>query len=464
MKAVMPLIVPALTPTVLDLVGNTPLLELQNFDTGPCRLFVKLENQNPGGSIKDRMAISMVDAAEQAGLLHPGSTIVEATAGNTGLGLALVAAARKYPLIVVIPDKMSTEKIYHLRAMGADVRITRSDVGKGHPDNYMDLAERIARETPGAWFVDQFANPANPLAHEQTTGPEIWQQMSGHVDAVVCGVGSGGTMTGLSRYFARVSPGTELILADPAGSSLASYVETGKLGPPGSYAVEGIGQSSIPPVTDLSRVRRAYTISDARSFEVARALLREAGVLAGSSSGTLVAAALEYCREQKEPKRVVTFICDSGNKYLSKMFNDFWMLDQGYIQRPRTGDLRDLILRRYSEGAVITVGPDDTLLTAYQRMRLADISQVPVIEAGRPIGILDESDVLMVVHEDEQRFRDPVRSAMTARLQTLDPGASMEQVIEVLDRGLVAMVMEGEQFVGLITRIDLLNYLRRRLR
>jgi cystathionine beta-synthase len=261
-----------------------------------------------------------------------------------------------------------------------------------------------------------------------------------------------------------VSPGTELILADPAGSSLASYVETGKLGPPGSYAVEGIGQSSIPPVTDLSRVRRAYTISDARSFEVARALLREAGVLAGSSSGTLVAAALEYCREQKEPKRVVTFICDSGNKYLSKMFNDFWMLDQGYIQRPRTGDLRDLILRRYSEGAVITVGPDDTLLTAYQRMRLADISQVPVIEAGRPIGILDESDVLMVVHEDEQRFRDPVRSAMTARLQTLDPGASMEQVIEVLDRGLVAMVMEGEQFVGLITRIDLLNYLRRRLR
>jgi cystathionine beta-synthase len=460
----MPTNAPAISSNVLDLVGNTPLLELKSFDTGPCRLFVKLENQNPGGSIKDRMAISMVDAAEQAGVLRPGSIIVEATAGNTGLGLALVAAARKYPLIVVIPDKMSTEKIYHLRAMGADVRITRSDVGKGHPDNYMDLAERIARETPGAWFVDQFANPANPVAHEQTTGPEIWQQMDGQVDAVVCGVGSGGTMTGLSRYFARVSPDTELVLADPAGSSLAAYVESGKLGPPGSYAVEGIGQSSVPAVADLSRVRRAYTITDARSFEVARALLGEAGVLAGSSSGTLVAAALDYCRQQREPKRVVTFICDSGNKYLSKMFNDFWMLDQGYIQRPGTGDLRDLILRRYSDGAVITVGPEDTLLTAYQRMRLADISQVPVIEQGRPIGILDESDVLMAVHGDEQRFRDPVRSAMTARLQTLAPDASMEQVLEVLDRGLVAMVMDGGQFIGLITRIDLLNYLRRRLR
>jgi cystathionine beta-synthase len=455
---------PPLASDVLELVGNTPMLELTNFDTGPCRLFVKLENQNPGGSIKDRMAISMVDAAEQAGILRAGSVIVEATAGNTGIGLALVAAAKKYPLIVVIPDKMSTEKIHHLRAMGADVRLTRSDVSKGHPDNYMDLAHRIAQETPGSWFVDQFANPANPLAHEQTTGPEIWEQMEGSVDAVVCGVGSGGTLTGLSRFFARVSPGTEMILADPAGSSLAAYVETGQLGPPGSYAVEGIGQSGIPPVADLSRVKRGFTIADSQSFEVARALLKEAGILAGSSSGTLVAAALEYCREQREPKRVVTFICDSGNKYLSKMYNDYWMLDQGYVQRPTTGDLRDLILRRYSEGAVITVGPDDTLLTAYQRMRIADISQVPVIDGGKPIGILDESDLLVAVHADEQRFRNPVRTAMTARLQTLPPGASLKSVFEVLDRGLVAMVVDGDQFVGLITRIDILNYLRRQLR
>jgi len=288
--------------------------------------------------------------------------------------------------------------------------------------------------------------------------------MEGQVDAVVCGVGSGGTLTGLSRYFARVSPRTEMVLADPAGSSLADYVRTGTLGPPGSYAVEGIGQSAVPPVADLSRVKTAYTVTDARSFEVARALLRQAGVLAGSSSGTLVAAALDYCREQTTPRRVVTFICDSGSKYLSKMFNDFWMLDHGYLQLPKTGDIRDLILRRYQEGAVITVGPEDSLLTAYQRMRVADISQVPVIENGNPVGILDESDVLMAVHENEQRFRDPVRSAMTTRLRTLPPTSSIESVYKILDEGLVALVMDGQEFVGLITRTDLLNFMRRRLR
>lgn len=459
-----PTYLPPLASNVLDLVGNTPLIELTTFDTGHCRLFAKLENQNPGGSIKDRIAVSMIDAAEQSGALKPNGVIVEATAGNTGIGLALVAAARKYPLIVVIPDKMSTEKIHHLRAMGADVRITRSDVSKGHPENYMDLAHRIAAETPHSWFVDQFANPANPAAHELTTGPEIMEQMNGKVDAVVCGVGSGGTLTGLSRFFARESPGTEMILADPAGSSLASLVETGQLGPGGSYAVEGIGQSAVPAIADMSCVSQAFTITDAVSFQTARSLLRDGGILAGSSSGTLVAAALEYCRQQTEPKRVVTFICDSGNKYLSKMYNEFWMLDQGYIQRPAAGDLRDLILRRYSEGSVITVGPDDTLLTAYQRMRVADISQVPVIDKGTPVGILDESDVLLAVQEDEVRFRDPVRSAMTSRLRTLPPTASIDSVYQILNEGLVAMVMDGDAFVGLITRVDLLNYMRRKLR
>ena len=455
---------PAVTTSVLDLVGNTPMVEVTNFNTGLCRLFVKLENQNPGGSIKDRMAVAMVNAAEESGSLKPCGVIVEATAGNTGLGLALVAAARKYKLIVVIPDKMSTEKIQHLHGLGADVRITRTDVDKHHPDNYINLARRIAETTPDAWFVDQFSNPANPLAHEQTTGPEIWRQMGGAVDALVCGVGSGGTVTGLSRYFARVSPDTEIILADPAGSSLAEFVRTGSLGPPGSYAVEGIGQSAVPPIADLSRVTRAYTITDARSFEVARALLREVGILAGSSSGTLVAAALEYCREQTEPKRVVTLICDSGNKYLSKMFNDFWMRDQGYLELPKTNDLRDLILRRHKEGAVITVSPGDSLLTAYQRMRMADISQTPVIENGKPIGMLDESDVLIAVHQDEQRFRDPVRSAMTTRLRTLAADSSLQALYQILDEGLVAMVVDGEEFVGLITRTDLLNFMRRRLR
>jgi cystathionine beta-synthase len=449
--------------SLLQLIGNTPMLELTGFDAGPCRLFLKLESQNPGGSIKDRMALYMVEAAERSGALPPGGTIIEATAGNTGLGLALVAVAKGYRLVLVIPDKMSQEKIAHLRAMGAIIYLTRSDVSRGHPDFYQDMAERLASTTPGSVYINQFANPANPLAHEETTGPEIWEQLQHDVDAVVCGVGSGGTMTGLSRYFARVQPQLELVLADPQGSALAEYVRTGKLGKTGPSVVEGIGGGLVPPVADLSRVAEAITIPDAESLEIARALLKKAGLLAGSSTGTLLAAALQYCRRQQRPKRVVTFVCDSGNKYLSKMYNDYWMMDQGFISRPRQGDLHDLITRRYEEGAVITVGPDDTLLTAFQRMRMADISQVPVMQDGQAVGILDESDLLMSVHSDPARFRAPVSTAMTRRLKTLSADATMNDVLAILEAGEVALIVDDGHFAGLITRTDLINHLRRKL-
>jgi cystathionine beta-synthase len=388
---------------------------------------------------------------------------VEATAGNTGIGLALVAAIKKYNLILVIPDKMSPEKIAHARALGAEIRLTRSDVGPGHPDYYQDLAARIARETPDSYHINQFTNPANPEAHESTTGPEIWQQMEHDVDAVICGVGSGGTITGLSRYFSRVQPRLEMVLADPEGSSLYEFVRTGRHVPSGSYAVEGIGGSCVPAVADLSRVRTAYSIPDIESFQTARELLKRTGILAGSSSGTLLAAALRYCRAQTSPQRVVTFVCDTGAKYLSKMYNDYWMLDQGYVERPPAGNLRDLVTRKYDEGAVITVGPEDSLLTAFQRMRLADISQVPVMEDSRCIGLLDESDLLMAVHEEATRFRAPVRTAMTSRLETISPDEGVDRLYAILNRGLVALVWDAGKFLGLITRTDLLNYLRRRL-
>jgi cystathionine beta-synthase len=238
--------------SALDLIGNTPLVELTRLDAGLCRLFAKLESQNPGGSIKDRIGLSMIEAAEKNGELRPGGTIVEATAGNTGLGLAQVGILKGYKILLVVPDKMAREKIQHLRALGADVRLTRSDVGKGHPDYYQDLAERIAAETPGAFFVNQFANPANPIAHETTTGPEIWQQMDHNVDGVVVGVGSGGTLTGLGRFFARTSPKTEIVLADPAGSVLAPLLKTGKMTQAGSWIVEGIGEDFVPKNADLS--------------------------------------------------------------------------------------------------------------------------------------------------------------------------------------------------------------------
>ena len=450
-------------PAILSLIGETPLVEITQFDTGPCQLFLKLENQNPTGSIKDRIALSMIEAAEEEGKLEPGGTVIEATAGNTGLGLALVAAAKGYRVVLVIPDKMSQEKISHVRALGAEVRLTRSDVTRGHPEYYQDVAARLAEEIPGAFYANQFGNPANPLAHERTTGPEIWEQMRHDVDAVVVGVGSGGTLTGLGRFFNRVKPrrGIEMVLADPTGSVLYEYVKTGKLVESGSWAVEGIGEDFIPEIADMSLVTDAFEIDDEESFAIARDLLRKEGIFGGSSTGTLVAGALRYCRQQTQPKRVVSFVADTGNKYLSKMYNDFWMAEQGFIHRPPHGDLNDLISHRYEAGEVISVGPTDTLLTAFKRMRDADVSQLPVVDqSGRAIGILDESDVLVKVHRDATHFNDPVKNAMTDRLETLPPNAKFNDLLEVFDRGRVAIVMEGDKFLGLITRTDLLSYLR----
>jgi cystathionine beta-synthase len=446
---------------LLDLIGNTPLVEITRMDAGPCRLFLKLESQNPGGSIKDRIGRSMIEAAERDGKLRPGGTIIEATAGNTGLGLALVATLKGYRLVLVVPDKMSREKIFHLKAMGAEVVLTRSDVGKGHPEYYQDMAQRIALQT-GAFFVNQFGNPANPLAHETTTGPEIWQQMEHDVDAIVCGVGSAGTITGLSRYFAKVSPQTELVLADPVGSVLADYVHTGKYGEAGSWLVEGIGEDFIPPIADFSRVRHAYSISDEESANAVRELLAKEAILAGSSSGTLLAAALHYCREQKTPRRVVSFVCDSGNKYLSKVFNDYWMIDQGFLKREQFGDLRDLITRRHDENATVTIGPEDKLMTAYARMKLYDISQLPVLEDGHVVGLVDEWDLLSAAREDPARFRDPVRSAMTQRLETVGLNTSIPKLLETFNKGHVALVIDHGKFYGLVTRMDVLNHLRNR--
>jgi cystathionine beta-synthase len=406
----------------------------------------------------------MIEAAERDGKLLPGGTIIEATAGNTGLGLALIGGAKGYRTILVIPDKMSQEKIAHVRALGAEVRLTRSDVMRGHPEYYQDMAARLASEIPGSFYVNQFGNPANPRTHEKTTGPEIWEAMGHHLDAVVCGVGSGGTITGLSRFFAKVQPNLEMVLADPAGSILVEYVKSGHVGTAGSWAVEGIGEDFVPDIADLSRVAAAYTIDDAESFATARELLRKEGILAGSSSGTLLAGALRYCRAQAHRKRVVTFVADDGNKYLSKMYNDFWMAEQGFVRRPAQGDLSDLISHRHEAGEVITVGPGDTLLTAVKRMRAADVSQVPVVdESGRPVGILDESDVLVKVHHDPERFNHAVHTAMTDKLETLSPSSKMNDLLEVFERGRVAIIIENDKFLGLITRSDLLSYLRRQM-
>ena len=313
---------------ILDTIGNTPVVKLSRLKTGVSSLFLKLENQNPGGSIKDRTGLNMIVQAEKRDDIHPGQLLVEATAGNTGLGLALTSRMRGYKLLLVIPDKMSREKINHLNALGVETVITRSDVGKGHPEYYQDLAAKIAKER-GGYYINQFENPDNPETHYLTTGPEIWEQLEHKVDAVVVGVGSSGTLSGLTKFFKQVSPQTEFILADPKGSVLADYVNLKKLRTDaGSWFVEGIGEDFIPKLADFSLVKKAYEVSDEESFSAARLLLREEGILAGSSTGTLLSAALRYCNEQTEPKRVITLACDSGNKYLSKMFNDNWLAEK----------------------------------------------------------------------------------------------------------------------------------------
>ncbi|MEX1993960.1 MAG: cystathionine beta-synthase [Steroidobacteraceae bacterium] len=447
---------------VLDMVGRTPMMKMSRLETGECELYLKLELMNPAGSIKDRIGVSMIEEAERRGDLKPGGTIIEATAGNTGLGLALVAAQKGYRVVLVLPDKMSQEKIFNLRAMGAEVVLTRSDVEKGHPEYYQDLGARLAREN-GWYHINQFGNPDNPKAHAETTGPEILEQMQGRVDAVVVGIGSSGTIAGLTQCFREHAPSVEIVLADPEGSVLADQVNKGSYGRAGSWLVEGIGEDFIPDICDFSMCRKAYSIPDAESFATAREILRKEGLLVGSSTGTLVAAALRYCREQKQPRRVVTFACDTGNKYLSKLFNDFWMEDQGFTQRTQYGNLRDLVGRPHGERATITVGPDDVLTTAHNRLRNAGFSQLPVMEADRLVGFIDEDDIMRHAFGDPQRFNEPVRKAMHTNFLVVEPTLALRNLVAMLDVQPYAAVMDEGQFHGLITRADVLNYLRRQM-
>ncbi|MCZ6796647.1 MAG: pyridoxal-phosphate dependent enzyme [Gammaproteobacteria bacterium] len=447
--------------SVLDMIGNTPMLKLSKFDTGPCELFLKLECQNPGGSIKDRIAVVMIDAAEKEGKIKPGGTIIEATAGNTGLGLGLVAAQKGYQLILVIPDKMSPDKIRHIRAMGVDVRLTRSDVHKGHPEHYQDYALRLSKEIPNSFFIDQFSNPNNPRTHETETGPEILQQMEGRIDAMVVGVGSSGTVTGLGRFFKENAPQCEMVVADPEGSILAELIETGVMGEAGSWLVEGIGEDFVPPICELDQVHKAYSISDGEAFQTQRELLEREGIMAGSSTGTLLAAALRYCREQSSAKRVVTLAADTGNKYLSKSFNDSWLADQGLLGRESVGDLRDIIARPADTGDIVTVTSEDNLITTYKRMRMFDVSQVPVMDHGKVVGLIDESDILLGIYNNEKSFDQQVSSIMVTDLKIVPPSATIDSILHLFKEDKIAIVADNDTFYGLITRIDLINHLRK---
>jgi cystathionine beta-synthase len=311
---------------VLEMIGNTPVLKINNIDTGKCDLYVKMESLNPFGSIKDRVGLKMIEDAESQGLLKEGSTIIESTAGNTGLGLALAAKLKGYKLILVIPDKMSEEKIMHLEAMGVEIIMTRSDVENGHPEHYQSIAENLLKTTPNSFFANQFENESNPKVHFETTGPEIWEQMEGNIDAFVAGVGTGGTISGVGAFLKSKNSDIKVVVADPVGSVVADAVNTGEYQyDGGSWSVEGIGEDYIPKNLNLDVIDEGIYVSDVEAFKTIDLLLQKEGILAGSSCGTLVNAAVKWCREQEEAKTVVTLICDTGNKYLSKAFNKEWI-------------------------------------------------------------------------------------------------------------------------------------------
>ena len=450
--------------SLLSLIGNTPMLKLSSVDTGVCELYVKLESQNPGGSIKDRIGLSIIEQAEESGDLKEGGTIIEATAGNTGIGLALVAALKGYKIILIIPDKMSREKILHLEGLGAEIILTRSDVPEGHPEYYHDVARRVAEETPGSFLANQFSNPANPFAHRTTTAPEIWDQMEGDLDAVVAGVGSGGTLTGLAEFFKEKDPSIQIVAADPENSIVADAVIKGSYSyEGGSWLVEGVGEDFIPDNLDLSLIDDAETVTDKEAFEVLQVLLQEEGILGGSSTGTLVAGAIKWCQKQTEPKKVVTFICDTGNKYLSKAFNKSWLHDNNLLNKEKEGNLSDLINRRADKGEMITVSPSETLLIAYNRMRSADISQIPVIQDKQLLGILDEEDLLLSVTKDQASFSSSVTEIMTNELDILQVDATNDELLDVLSEGKVAIIYENNNFLGFITKVDLINHYRNKL-
>ena len=450
--------------SLLSMIGNTPMLKLTAFDTGPCELFVKLESQNPGGSIKDRVGLAIIEEAEKSGELKAGGTIIEATAGNTGIGLALVAAIKGYKIILVIPDKMSREKILHLEGLGAEIVLTRSDVPEGHPEYYQDLARTIVAKTPGSFLANQFSNPANPMIHRTTTGPEIWDQMDGNIDAMVAGVGSGGTITGLAEFFKEKNPDIQMVVADPEGSIVADAVIKGSFSyEGGSWLVEGVGEDFIPDNLNVDLLDDAEVVTDKEAFQTLQVLIREEGVLGGSSTGTLVAGAVKWCQKQTSPKRVVTFICDTGNKYLSKAFNKSWLHDNDLLEVQTAGDVTDLINRRADQGDMISVSVSDTLLTAYKRMRASDISQIPVLDGEQLVGVLDEEDLLFNVSKSEKAFTQLVTEFMVTDLDVLPVGASEEDLLKTLTQGKVAIIYDGDTFVGFITKVDLINHYRTKI-
>ncbi len=456
----MPELIPGAVPSILDAIGNTPIVRLNTVTADiESEIYVKVEYLNPAGSMKDRVALNIVRDAEQRGMLGPGGTIIEATSGNTGAGLAMVAATRGYKCIFVMPDKMSQEKIDGLRAYGAKVVICPTAVEPSDPRSYYSTARRLVEETPGAFYSNQYHNPANPEAHYLSTAPEIWNQTQGQFDAFVTGMGTGGTISGCGRYFKERNPQIQIVGVDPVGSLYYEYVKTGRLTKSFSYYVEGIGEDFLPSTMNLDIVDEVVQVDDRECFMMTRELVRREGIFCGGSCGAAVMGAIKYARGLSQPKRILVLLPDNAQKYLSKVFNDEWMRSNGFLDEAEDEGTVAHILKRKPH-KLITVGAETTVREAVATLKQHGISQLPVLDANRRhCGIVAEIDLLNFLVEKSGSLDTPIGQLVESDYATVTPHTRISLLKRIFNDAKVVLVTENDGLRGLLTKIDLIDYL-----
>jgi cystathionine beta-synthase len=439
--------------TILQSVGWTPLVRLRRLAEGvPATVCIKVEALNPGGSVKDRVAIAMIQEAEHRGWLRPGGTIIEATAGNTGVGLAMAAAVKGYRCIFVLPDKMSREKIALLKGYGAEVVITPTNVAPDAPESYNGVADRLAREIPGAWRPNQFTNLANPEIHYRATGPEIWEQTEGRITAFVAGVGTGGTLSGVARYLKERNPDVKIVGADPEGSVLSG-------GSPRPWKVEGIGEDFVPKTFNSQLVDEWVRVSDAEAFHTARMLARREGILAGGSSGTAIAAALRYARRLTRDDLVVALVADTGRNYLSKFYDDDWLAENHFELREQPAHSIGDLLRTRGPRHLVTVSPEATVADAIALLQKTGISQLPVLQDGKPVGSIQEITLARVLHDNSDPDHVKLGEIMARPLPQLDAAVHLDEAYRLLLAGNTGVLATANgKVTDIVTRIDLVEY------